>query len=562
MPPHALASHPPALNVIVPLGGLGSRYSAAGYARAKPLVRVDGTEMLALLLRELSLRPADQLLIVYNPQPPHGIPEGYEQAIRDALSTSDGCDPSGARHLVRFVRLNGQTSGAAETVAYGLRALSPTERVRPTVLLDGDTVYHGVDVLQRFRDACCTSDARFAATATPPKGASSRGVGAVFVFHDDMEAPVYSYVRLASSARQGGVQIVATAQRSSDRAETHDAADIVSPSRQRRSSDDDGLPRIDCIKEKDKTGMSPLACSGCYCFAHGGRLLEAIEGAMSRSDLQDFQSNQCGKGELYTSGVIARMLREGETFVALILRAPGEDFAVLGTPSQLIAHLRASPPRRPKRFCFDLDGTLVTAPRVPGDYTTCEPIPAQVDNVRKLHAAGHAIIIHTARRMRTHGGNVGGVVADVGEITLQQLRAMGIPFDEMVFGKPYADFYVDDKAVSPFEDLEKETGVLLDANTCSPFAYDPPIAATTDTAGARYPQATAPSEDVTSPAWSWRSRAPRLARHSLFWGLSIAACACALASAPQGGGRLGEGIAYGALITSVVAAVSCECLMP
>ena len=157
---------------------------------------------------------------------------------------------------------------------------------------------------------------------------------------------------------------------------------------------------------------------------------------------------------------------------------------------------------------------------------------------------------------------MGGVVADVGEITLQQLRAMGIPFDEMVFGKPYADFYVDDKAVSPFEDLEKETGVLLDANTCSPFAYDPPIAATTDTAGARSPQATAPSEDVTSPAWSWRSRAPRLARHSLFWGLSIAACACALASAPQGGGRLGEGIAYGALITSVVAAVSCECLMP
>ena len=195
MPPHALASHPPALNVIVPLGGLGSRYSAAGYARAKPLVRVDGTEMLALLLRELSLRPADQLLIVYNPQPPHGIPEDTSKPFAMHCRHRTAAIRAERGIWCAFVRLNGQTSGAAETVAYGLRALSPTERVRPTVLLDGDTVYHGVDVLQRFRDACCTSDARFAATATPPKGASSRGVGAVFVFHDDMEAPVYSYVR-------------------------------------------------------------------------------------------------------------------------------------------------------------------------------------------------------------------------------------------------------------------------------------------------------------------------------------------------------------------------------
>ena len=104
---------------------------------------------------------------------------------------------------MRFVRLNGQTSGAAETVAYGLRALSPTERARPTVLLDGDTVYHGVDVLQRFRDACCTSDARGAATATPPKGASSRGVGAVFVFHDDKRDAGHKQV--ASGALQSSL---------------------------------------------------------------------------------------------------------------------------------------------------------------------------------------------------------------------------------------------------------------------------------------------------------------------------------------------------------------------
>lgn len=51
--------------------------------------------------------------------------------------------------------------------------------------------------------------------------------------------------------------------------------------------------------------------------------------------------------------------------------------------------------------------------------------------VRELHAAGHHIIIHTARRMRTHSGNVSAVVADVGQITIQSLKRFGIPYDEV-----------------------------------------------------------------------------------------------------------------------------------
>lgn len=51
--------------------------------------------------------------------------------------------------------------------------------------------------------------------------------------------------------------------------------------------------------------------------------------------------------------------------------------------------------------------------------------------VRDLHAAGHHIIIHTARRMRTHSGNVSAVVADVGHITIESLKRFGIPYDEV-----------------------------------------------------------------------------------------------------------------------------------
>ena len=75
------------LNVIVPLGGAGQRFRGAGYVRPKPLVNVGGVPMLARLLAHLSLAAQDDLLIVYNPHPPHGVPCGYEQALRDALTS-------------------------------------------------------------------------------------------------------------------------------------------------------------------------------------------------------------------------------------------------------------------------------------------------------------------------------------------------------------------------------------------------------------------------------------------------------------------------------------------
>ena len=102
----------------------------------------------------------------------------------------------------------------------------------------------------------------------------------------------------------------------------------------------------------------------------------------------------------------------------------------------------------------------MTCPTVPGDYTTCKPISRVIDYVKRLHADGHYIIIHTARRMRTHGGNIGCVIADVGAVTILQLHDYAVPYDELIFGKPFADFYVDDKAILPFfDELHKETGI-------------------------------------------------------------------------------------------------------
>jgi len=78
--------------------------------------------------------------------------------------------------------------------------------------------------------------------------------------------------------------------------------------------------------------------------------------------------------------------------------------------------------------------------------------------VRSLKAAGHYIILWTARESERHRGNVGAIVAAVGKVTLETLERLSIPYDELLFGKPHADAYIDHRAVNSRVDTEKELG--------------------------------------------------------------------------------------------------------
>jgi aminoglycoside phosphotransferase len=46
----------------------------------------------------------------------------------------------------------------------------------------------------------------------------------------------------------------------------------------------------------------------------------------------------------------------------------------------------------------------------------------------------------------------------VATITFNTLENFNIPYDEIYFGKPYADFYIDDLAINPYHNLEKQLG--------------------------------------------------------------------------------------------------------
>lgn len=196
----------------------------------------------------------------------------------------------------------------------------------------------------------------------------------------------------------------------------------------------------------EKRRISNHANCGVYCFTDGQLLMEYCDRLLDSTDLVN--------NEFYVSGIYKQMLADHLTIGANLVT----DFHCVGTPEQLKIFCETHQAPAVLRFCFDLDHTLVTEPQVAGRYDTCAPINENIKLLRQLKEQGHYIIINTARRMRTHAGNLGAVIADIGHSTMQQLDEMGIVYDELHFGKPHADYYIDDKAVNAHESLEKQLG--------------------------------------------------------------------------------------------------------
>ena len=197
------------------------------------------------------------------------------------------------------------------------------------------------------------------------------------------------------------------------------------------------------IKEKEK--ISHNANTGAYGFESGNMLKKYCEKIL---DL---------KSELYISYVYKEMLNDGVKIYGQLLKS----FNCVGTPLQLQIYCNKNKTQFEKlRICFDLDNTLVSYPKVKGDYSSVEPITKNINFLKLLKELGHTIIIHTARRMKTHHGNVGAVISDIGRVTFDTLDKFEIPYDEIYFGKPYANFYIDDLAINPYISLDKSIGIF------------------------------------------------------------------------------------------------------
>jgi capsule biosynthesis phosphatase len=98
------------------------------------------------------------------------------------------------------------------------------------------------------------------------------------------------------------------------------------------------------------------------------------------------------------------------------------------------------------RICIDLDGVICRLKNPGEKYEDLLPVDGAPESLQALKEAGHYIIINTARHMKTCQGNLGAVTAKISLITLNWLQKYNVPYDEIYFGKPHADIYIDDNA--------------------------------------------------------------------------------------------------------------------
>jgi len=99
------------------------------------------------------------------------------------------------------------------------------------------------------------------------------------------------------------------------------------------------------------------------------------------------------------------------------------------------------------RICFDLDGVICELRRPGQTYSELNPVQGAAEKIAALRSAGHEIIIATARHMKTCDHSIGKVVARQGKTTLDWLEKHRIQYDEIWFGKPHCDVYIDDNGL-------------------------------------------------------------------------------------------------------------------
>lgn len=100
------------------------------------------------------------------------------------------------------------------------------------------------------------------------------------------------------------------------------------------------------------------------------------------------------------------------------------------------------------RIVIDLDGVICPLKKPTESYSDVKLNKDMISNLKRWHDEGHIIIISTARHMLTCKGNVNEVIEKIGDITISWLKNNNVYYDEIYFGKPYGDLYIDDMGIT------------------------------------------------------------------------------------------------------------------
>lgn len=115
-------------------------------------------------------------------------------------------------------------------------------------------------------------------------------------------------------------------------------------------------------------------------------------------------------------------------------------------------------PNPDRTIVFDVDKTiLVTKDR---DYDNSQPIEGVIEGMRALKKEGWRIVLHTARGQGRSNGDIEKVREDVTKEIKDFCEKYRVPYDELILGKVWAHFYVDDRAMRPEEFSAKYQDII------------------------------------------------------------------------------------------------------
>lgn len=103
------------------------------------------------------------------------------------------------------------------------------------------------------------------------------------------------------------------------------------------------------------------------------------------------------------------------------------------------------------KIVFDLDDTICRT--FNRDYANSVEISAVVSKIKEIRKTlpGAEIVIYTSRGMASCNGDVEKAEAKNRPTIEKWLKEHGVEADEIIFGKPLADIYVDDKAMTAYD---------------------------------------------------------------------------------------------------------------
>ncbi len=139
--------------------------------------------------------------------------------------------------------------------------------------------------------------------------------------------------------------------------------------------------------------------------------------------------------------VWSRVIRESGSMTGARVRAlVMQDALDVDTPAEMQSATAATTiSLAGARIAVDIDGVLASL-TPDNDYTRALPLVENIAVVNRLVAAGCEVVLFTAR------GSATGT--DWRALTAAQMKSWCVSYTELVFGKPAAEFYVDDRAVT------------------------------------------------------------------------------------------------------------------